>query len=406
MAGVVLDPGAETRLPKHLDVIVRPLGDALRLQQLVLRLEIFHALLELRLDALCRFHNLVLRHHVVGCRKDSDKVQFPPNLSGEGIDLADPVDLVPEELHPVRIFIRIGRKDVEGIPLHAKCRPVEIHFVAVIVKTDQLLHDLVPVPLLARPKVERHLLEVDRTAQTVDTGDRTDDNHIISGRQRGGCRQAQLVDLIVDHRVFLDIRVCLRHICLRLVVIVVGDKILDGVLRKELLELAVELRGQRLVVRDNQRRLLELLDDIRHRVGLSGACHAEQGLHLVAFPEAFHQFPDRLRLISGRLIGCVKPEIHAHPPSARFLSWLVRGHRCPVRCLPFSSCTRHCCPSLPADLTCAALLPEMPHFALRCRSFSGARYAGDGSAANHALSIVQHKRLSQRKRPLRFIKGK
>ena len=94
MAGIVLDAGAETSL-------------------------IFHALLELRSDALCRFHNLVLRHHIVRCRKDSDKIQFPPNLAGERIDLADPVDLVSEKLHPVRIFIRIGRKNVEGIPLHS-----------------------------------------------------------------------------------------------------------------------------------------------------------------------------------------------------------------------------------------------------------------------------------------------
>ena len=132
MAGIVLDAGAETSLTKHLDVIVCPLGDALCLQQLVLRLEVFHALLELRSDALCRFHNLVLRHHIVRCRKDSDKIQFPPNLAGERVDLADPVDLVSEKLHPVRIFIRIGRKNVEGIPLHTKCRPVEVHFIAVV----------------------------------------------------------------------------------------------------------------------------------------------------------------------------------------------------------------------------------------------------------------------------------
>ena len=59
-------------------------------------------------------------------------------------------------------------------------------------------------------------------------------------------------------RVLLDVRVRRRHVGLGLVVVVVRDEVLDGVVREELLELAVELRRQRLVVRDDQRRHVEL----------------------------------------------------------------------------------------------------------------------------------------------------
>ena len=48
-----------------------------------------------------------------------------------------------------------------------------------------------------------------------------------------------------------------------------GDEILYGVVRKKFLELAVELCSQSLVVGDDKRRFIQLLDDIRHRESLS-----------------------------------------------------------------------------------------------------------------------------------------
>ena len=55
-------------------------------------------------------------------------------------------------------------------------------------------------------------------------------------------------------RVLLDVEVGLRDVRLGLVVVVVGDEVLDRVVREELPELVAELRGERLVVRDHERR--------------------------------------------------------------------------------------------------------------------------------------------------------
>ena len=63
-------------------------------------------------------------------------------------------------------------------------------------------------------------------------------------------------------RILLDIGVGARDIGFRLVVIVIADEILDRVLREELLELAVELRRQRLVGRQDQGRALGRLDHL------------------------------------------------------------------------------------------------------------------------------------------------
>jgi len=55
---------------------------------------------------------------------------------------------------------------------------------------------------------------------------------------------AHPVDLVVDERVLLDVGVRLRDVGLGLVVVVVGDEVLDRVLREERLELSVQLGGR------------------------------------------------------------------------------------------------------------------------------------------------------------------
>ena len=90
------------------------------------------------------------------------------------------------------------------------------------------------------------------------------DDHVAAQEQRAGGGVAQAVDLVVDRRVLLDVEVLRRHVRLGLVVVVVADEVLDGVVGQELAELVAELRRQRLVVGDDQRRLLHLGDDVGH----------------------------------------------------------------------------------------------------------------------------------------------
>ncbi len=72
-----------------------------------------------------------------------------------------------------------------------------------------------------------------------------------------GGGEAQAVDVLVDRGVFLDVDVALRDVRFGLVVVVVADEVVDGVVREEALELLVELGRERLVVREDERRLAE-----------------------------------------------------------------------------------------------------------------------------------------------------
>ncbi len=70
-------------------------------------------------------------------------------------------------------------------------------------------------------------------ADAVDAGDGGDDDHIVAFQERARRRMAHAVDLLVDRGFLLDIGVGARHIGFRLVVIVIGDEILDRIVGKE-----------------------------------------------------------------------------------------------------------------------------------------------------------------------------
>ena len=81
-----------------------------------------------------------------------------------------------------------------------------------------------------------------------------------------------------------------------------GDKVFNRIVREKFLELTVELCRQGLVMSDDQRRFIQLLDDVCHRKGFSRAGNAQKGLALVAFFETFDKVGDRLGLVAGRFV--------------------------------------------------------------------------------------------------------
>ena len=94
----------------------------------------------------------------------------------------------------------------------------------------------------------------------------------------------------------------MRDVGLRLIIIIIGDEVFHRILREELLELAAELRGQRFVVGEHQRRAVEGGNDVGHRERLARAGDTSQHLFVQAVFKPGDKRPDRLGLISHRLI--------------------------------------------------------------------------------------------------------
>src|SRR5262249_36773784 len=82
-------------------------------------------------------------------------------------------------------------------------------------------------------------------------------------------------------------------------------------LREELLELVVELRGERLIVRHDQRRAVQALDHLGHGVSLAGAGDSEQDLVLLAVAQSADELVNGGLLIDLRVVVGGEVEIQS-----------------------------------------------------------------------------------------------
>ena len=75
------------------------------------------------------------------------------------------------------------------------------------------------------------------------------DDDVAPLEKSAGCAVAQLIDLVVDGGILLDICVRGRDVSLRLVVVIVGDKVFHRILREKFFKLTVKLCCQCLIMR-------------------------------------------------------------------------------------------------------------------------------------------------------------
>ncbi len=215
-----------------------------------------------------------------------------------GVDLDDALDLVAEEVDAYgQLFV--GRQQGQRVAAQAELAAHEVRVVALVLHVHQAPHDARAWQRLPLLEVQNEALILLRLTETVDARHGRNDDHVFALEQRARGGVAHLVDLVVDVGVFGDVGVGARDVGLGLVVVVVRDEVLDGVAREELLELGAELRRQRTVGRQHQRRALNALDDVRHRERLAGARHAEQRLAVQATLQPRDQRLDGIGLVTG-----------------------------------------------------------------------------------------------------------
>ena len=119
MARVVLDAVTKTHGLEHLKIVIGALLQALRLEQLVGRLEFCHALLTLFANRFKGCLDLGLLGYVMRCRPYGNGLVLTKHLAGDLIDFGDKLNLITKELKPQRM-LGIGRIHVDDIATHAK----------------------------------------------------------------------------------------------------------------------------------------------------------------------------------------------------------------------------------------------------------------------------------------------
>ncbi len=301
VAGVVLDSLAGPGLPDHIDVVEGPLPQTVRLDHAEAREPFF----EFLLDGGYRPLLLLLRDDEVPGRVDEEIVHRLKPPAGDLIDLAYPVDLVSEELDTDDVVEVAGDK-VDGVAASPEPAWCKFHLVSLELDIDEVPDDIVPPHPVPDLHLEPHPPEVRGVPEAVDAGDRGDHDGVGAGEQRCRGRKPHLLDLRVDLGVFFDVEVALCNVGLWLVVVVVGDEVLHPVLREERPKLVVELGREGLVVRDDKGGLLDRLDDVCYREGLSRPRDAEEGLEPLAARKPGGELPDRFGLRAPGRKVCLK----------------------------------------------------------------------------------------------------
>ena len=229
---------------------------------------------------------IALRHplgagDVVGGREHLRPWQLAQRLAGDRVDDRQPVDRVAEHLDAQHGLL-VRRVHLDRVAADPEPAAAEHGVVAVELQVDEPAQDVAHVVVDADVEVEHVAPVLLGVAHAVDAADRGDDDDVAPGEQGGRRRVAEPVDLVVDRRVLLDVRVARRDVRLGLVVVVVADEVLDPVVGEELAHLLGQLGGEALVRGEDQRRPLGVLDGPGDRRRLARPGDAEQRLEAVA----------------------------------------------------------------------------------------------------------------------------
>ena len=113
-------------------------------------------------------------------------------------------------------------------------------------------------------------------AHAINARYRRHHNHIAPTAHEGrGGRKPEFVDFLVDGQVFFDVGIGGGNEGFRLVIVVVGNEILDCVFGEKLLEFAVKLSRQGFVMAQYQRWPVGLRNEVGNREGLTRAGYAQ-----------------------------------------------------------------------------------------------------------------------------------
>ena len=301
-ARIVLNAAAKADFFHHFHVIARALLDALGFDKFFVFLEPCHALFHLFTNFLYRRLHFVFRRDIMRCRINRRVLYLTHAFASQRIDFADSLNFVPEKFHAIRKRVGIYRPDFHSISAHAEAIAFKRDVIALVLNFCQPLHERLIRHFHTGAQRNDHFFIINRVAQRVNARDRCDNNHIVSLCQCGCCRMPQPLDFFIDRRIFFDIGIRRCDVCLRLIIVVVRDKKFDGVVRKELAQLRTQLRRQCLIVCQYQRRLLYLLNDIRHGKRLAGTGDTEQRLFFKSQLNALRQLLNGFRLVSRRFV--------------------------------------------------------------------------------------------------------
>jgi len=156
----------------------------------------------------------------VRCRIYGHVVSHTDYFPRHRVHLFDGFHLVSEQFNPHRIVFT-GREHIYDISAASESAALKSHVVPGILDIHQLTQNIASRLFHPRPDRQHLVLIVKWAAQSVNTRNAGNDDHVLSLKKRRGGRMPQLIYFIVYFRIFFYICVRRRHISLRLIVIII-----------------------------------------------------------------------------------------------------------------------------------------------------------------------------------------
>ena len=233
--GIVLDALAVADLLHHFHIVAGPLFQPLGFHQPVRSLQLRHPGFHIFFNLLEGRLHLFPAGGIMAGRENGHVGPVHQHLAGKHFHLADPGDLIAEKFHPEGLVRPIGREDVQHVPLGPEGAPGKIVFVALVLDIHQPAHHVVAIDLHALAQGDGQLQIFLRVPQGIDAAHRRHNDHIPPLVQGAGGAVAQLIDLVVHRGHLFNVGIRGGDISLRLVIVVIGDKILHRAIREKCL---------------------------------------------------------------------------------------------------------------------------------------------------------------------------
>src|SRR3989338_2102859 len=114
-------------------------------------------------------------------------------------------------------------------------------------------------------------------SKPINTRNRCDNNHVVPCKKRHCRSVAKFINFIVYYPLFTYVSFGCWNIRFWLIVLVIRNKIVNCIVWKKFAKLITKLSGQSFVVRDDQRGLLDSLNDISDCKSFTGSSNTQKG---------------------------------------------------------------------------------------------------------------------------------
>ncbi len=233
-------------------------------------------------------------------------------LTGKRVKDGQRLNFIIKQFYADGFVLRFSRVYIDQLTTYPVGTTPQLGFITGILHVSQAPQNIPLVQTVAAVQMQHHLQVGPRVPQAIDRRNRRHDDTVRALQQGLGGRQSHLFDLLIDGGILLNIGIGGRHIGLRLIIVIVGNKVFHSILREQFPHLTVQLRRQGLVRCQHEGRTPRMLDNIGNGKGLARAGNPEQHLGGQALIQPPGQCPDGLRLVARRRVSQLYLEVCVH----------------------------------------------------------------------------------------------